>query len=125
MMMILGDSFVFKLSTILPDSQKRSRKQTISVHSRLGQRAILQHLGPGEDEITLSGKLFPGEIGTSSSLDELDAIAERGEVHRLIDDQGAIRGKWMIDSIDETRTNYDKNSNPREIDFNLKLRRSG
>lgn len=123
MRIILG-TFIFETNSLLPNERQRSRKQNISSHSILGQRDKLQHLGPGTDEKTLSGKIFPGKLGSADSLDALSDMADSGGEHRLIDDQGVVHGKWMIDSIDETKTLYDNASIPRQIDFKIKLRRT-
>lgn len=124
MKMILG-SFVFDLTSALPDQIQVNRKQTISTHKMLGQRDKLQHLGPAIADMTLSGKIFPNKIGHSSSIDLLDQLADTGEYHWLACLHGKIWGKWMIESVSDTRSSLDVRGNGRQIDFNVKLKRGG
>lgn len=125
MKMILGTEFVFELDTLLFDKRQRSTAQKISEHDLIGQRNILQHLGPGKDEITLPGTIYPCQFGDPESLDELRDLADQGGSHTLIDDQGRIQGKWMIEGVAETATYFDNHSKPKKIQFSVKLIRQG
>ncbi|TQV62260.1 MAG: oxidoreductase, partial [Halothiobacillaceae bacterium] len=53
---VLG-RFVFGLRTAPFDQLRRSTAQRIASNNRFGQIAAHQHLGPGDESITLSGTL--------------------------------------------------------------------
>ena len=124
MKMILGTDFIFSTDRLLFNQRNRSTKQKISEQSRVGQRPVLQSLGAGSDELTFSGAIHPCVRGNPKSLNELRDLMLQGEEHTLIDDQGEIHGKWMVDSVTEGATLFDKNALPRKIQFTIKLRRS-
>jgi phage protein U len=41
----------------------------------------------------------------------------------LIDGNGFIYGRWLIESIQETKSVFFSDGNPRKIDFSLSLKR--
>ena len=124
MLMILG-SFLFEENSLLPNQRSRQREQKISEHSRHGQRNALQHNGSGKDELTLSGSIFPGKWGDADSLEELAAMADSGQQHRLLNEWGFIEGMWMIDRISDQQSHLDTRGRPYRIDFNILLKRGG
>ncbi len=123
MLMVLGD-FVFEQQSLLPNQRSRTREQQISDHGRIGQRDVLQHLGPGRDEWVLSGSVFPLQWGSDESLNELAVLADQGGAHRLIDNQGVIHGLWMIAGLTEEQTHFNPNGRAQQIDFTVTLRRT-
>lgn len=125
MIMILGVGFIFEMNSLVPNSHQRTRTQKITEHELAGQRNVLQHLGPGSDDITLAGQIFPGHFGTSQSLDRLNAMADTGAKHRLIDVNGQVYDKWMIGDVSETHSDFDAQKKARKIEFTINLRRSG
>lgn len=124
MLMILG-SFIFEQSSLLPNQRTRTRTQKISNHTRTGQRDEQQHTGPGSDEYTLSGSIFPGTWGDQDSLEELADMADEGRQHFLINEWGVIEGKWMVDRISEQQSHTDRTGRPYQVDFSVVLKRGG
>lgn len=130
MQMILGD-FIFGLrETGTPYQQlQRSTQQRWSSHDRVGRRAAYQHLGPGDDDITLPGVIMPEICGNLAplSLTYIRKMMAKGAALQLIIISGGgligdMMGQWIILSVDETQTELLGNL-PRKIEFSLKIRK--
>lgn len=115
--------FVFALRTAPFETFRRSTAQRWASNARLGKRAVKQHLGPGDDSITLSGTLMPEITGGRAMLDALRIMAATGDAWPFIDGEGTIYGLWIIDSIDEERSELFKDGAARKIAFSVKLDR--
>lgn len=130
MQMILG-KFIFGLreTGVAYQELQRTTAQRWSQHERVGRRAAQQHLGPGDDDITLPGVIAPEICGNLAplSLTYLRKMMAEGKPQLLIECSvsglvGDLMGKWIIVSIDETKKELLGNL-PRKIEFNLKLRK--
>lgn len=123
MMMALG-LFVFATQTLPYQQLQRQTNWRHPTNSRLGLRPSRQFMGPGDDNITLSGTLYPELTGGRVSLAMVRAMAETGKAWPLIEGSGAFYGLWVIESIDETGSVFFADGSPRKIDFSLKLARA-
>ena len=85
----------------------------------LGQQGV----GPGEDRITLTGVLLPDVAGDMASIDTLRRMGDTLDAHRLVDGLGRQLGDWVIDSIDETQSNFFEDGVARKTDFKLDIHR--
>lgn len=121
-MMVLGD-FVFELRSAPFQQYRRSTQQRWGANNRIGRRAAQQHIGPGDDTITLSGVLLPELTGAPSHLERVRDMADSGDSWALIDGDGYLYGKWIIESVDETRTLFFTNGQARRIEFSMSLKR--
>ncbi len=119
---VLG-RFVFGLRTAPFDQLRRSTAQRIASNNRFGQLAAHQHLGPGDDAITISGTLMPELTGGPSTLDDLRAMAAQGQSYPLLDGEGRYYGYWLIESVEETRSVFMAGGAARKIEFSLSLKR--
>lgn len=117
-------AFIFELKTAPYDQLQRSTTQRWASNPRVGRRAAQQHIGPGDDHITLSGTLMPELTGGPAQLDALRAMQASGRDWILLDGSGRIWGQWIIQSIDETRSEFFADGTARQIEFSLKLQRS-
>lgn len=119
---VLG-RFVFGLRTAPFDQLRRSTAQRIASNNRFGQIAAHQHLGPGDESITLSGTLMPELTGGPSTLDDLRWMADQGRSFPLLDGDGYYYGYWLIESIEETKSVFMTGGVARKIEFSLSLKR--
>ncbi|MGE0082488.1 MAG: phage tail protein [Thiohalomonadaceae bacterium] len=119
---VLG-RFVFGLRTAPFDQLRRSTAQRIASNNRFGLLAAHQHLGPGDDAITITGVLMPEITGGPSTLDDLRAMAERGESYPLLDGEGYYYGYWLIESVEESKSVFMAGGVARKIEFTLNLKR--
>lgn len=123
MLMSLGQ-FKFELKTTPFQQKQRNTDQRFASNNRVGQRAAHQHLGAGDDKITLSGVLYPGITGGQTSLDQLREMADLGEPKIMVDGNGHVHGWWLIESMSETGTVFFQDGTPRKIDFSLSLKQT-
>jgi phage protein U len=121
-MMTLG-MFIFERATLpFQDQQRRTNWRHASVE-RFGARAATQFVGPGDDNITLSGALYGGVIGKYSSLDTLRDMADTGEAYTLLKGTGEVIGQFVIAGLDEKSQAFFVDGAPRRIDFTVELKR--
>lgn len=115
--------FVFETQTALFDELARQRGWRHGETERFGARAASQFLGPGEDQVTLTGRLVPGLAGKYSSIEQIAEMAETGEAHELADGSGNIFGRFTIENLTETHQALLDNGRARMIDFTITLKR--
>jgi phage protein U len=125
---ILG-YFLFAIESAMFQELQRNTSQRWSAQERVGRRPAYQHLGPGEDEITLPGYILPLFCGQTSmlALDGLRDLQASGEAKQLIllslqGTVGDLAGQWIITDITENQSEF-FGAAPQRIDFTLKLKR--
>ncbi|WP_142847587.1 phage tail protein [Telmatospirillum sp. J64-1] len=121
-LMALG-LFTFGLSTAPFNEIKRSTQERWESRNPVGAGPTYQHLGPGEDTITLDGVLMPELTGGPANLDKLRAMQASGKAWIMVSGQGENLGKWFIQSVDETQSHFAGPGLARRIAFTLKLTR--
>ncbi|MFP1794029.1 phage tail protein [Lonsdalea quercina] len=122
MMMVLG-LFVFTLKTVPYQELQRQRAWRHVTNSRIGYRPVTQYIGPDNDTITLQGVLLPQVTGGTLSLWALEQMAETGKAWALLEGSGAIYGMYVIESLNETRSQFFQDGKARRIEFTLTLKR--
>ena len=151
--MILGD-FQFSLKTLSPNSLSRTTEYNWPDSERVGDLPFLQNLGISKDIVEIEGVFYPrfasdGGFSTNSTIlnNAVDLIASQfgfdansggsyGSINdirksnlcktsnNLINDNGEILGKFVITSIKETQSYFDKNGVTQKIEFTLTLKRT-
>ena len=146
--MILGD-FQFSLKSLSPNTLSRTTEFNWSDAERIGDLPNLQNLGISKDQIEIEGVFYPkftkensinNIIGNSvtsqvinflnlkkSGYDSIEAIRASNLckiASNLISNDGEILGKFVITSIKETQSYFDKNGKPQKIEFTLTLKKS-
>jgi phage protein U len=121
MLMALGP-FVFNLPTLAYSELQRSTSWRWPSSSRVGARAAMQFIGPGEDTIRLSGVLVPEVAGSLASLDQLRALADAGKTYAMVDGAGRVMGAWVIEEMTEGGSYFTPDGIARRTDFSLSLR---
>lgn len=119
-MMALG-MFVFGLDTVPYQQLQRQRSWRHPTTSRVGKRPARQSTGPGEDNITLSGTLYPEITGGKVTLAMLSYMAETGKAWPLLEGTGYFYGLFTIEDISETGSIFFADGSARKIDFSIKL----
>lgn len=92
---------------------------------RLGRAPALQYLGPGAEEITLEGTIYPHFKGGLRQIELMRLLARRGEPMILVDGLGWVWERWVITRIDETKTHFLPDGAPRKIEFAVTLKAYG
>nr|DAN41976.1 MAG TPA: hypothetical protein [Caudoviricetes sp.] len=117
--------FVFTRQTVPYQSVDRTASWRHPTNSVVGAMPKAQFTGKDSETVTISGRLAPEITGGKLSLAMLELMAESGAAFPLID--GAdfmIVGFFVIESIQETRTEFFGDGTPRLIDFTLNLKRT-
>ncbi len=120
-------SIVFQLSQAAYDTLSRTSHYRWAMASRVGRAPARQFIGEGDDQITLSGLMFPhvpGFGGDASKLEAMRAEAKKGEALLLILNtaKGAKPlGKFCIESVAQEHGNFIKDHSPRKVSFSLTL----
>ncbi len=123
MMMALG-LFVFGLHTTPYQQLQRQLAWRHPANSRVGARPARQYAGPGDENITLSGVLYPEITGGRVSLAALEIMANQGKAWPLIEGTGLYYGLFVIEEISTTASEFFPDGAPRKIEFSLKLSRT-
>lgn len=121
-LMTLG-LFVFDLPTLAYHQLQRRTTWRHATSERVGARAAGQFVGPGDDDITLTGMLAPIAFGDPGSLDDLRAMGDSGQAWPLVDGAGRVYGAFVITGLDETQRSIMDNGVARISDFTLSLKR--
>ncbi|WGM04002.1 phage tail protein [Arsenophonus nasoniae] len=115
--------FVFQLKTAPYQTLQINRRWRYGFNSRLGIRPAFQFIGLDNDDITLSGSLYPELTGGRLSLIALEAMAESGKAWPFLDGEGNIYGMFVIEEISQSKSLFFADGAPRKIEFTLKLKR--
>lgn len=121
-LMALG-MFQFDLSSAPFRELQRRSGWRHAFNSRVGARPAGQYLGPGDDQITLTGTIAYGVLARPGALDELRAMASEGVSWPLVGGDGEVFGAFVIEDVTETRRELFQDGTPRLSDFTLQLRR--
>lgn len=122
-LMTLG-MFVFSIDTALYDTLSRSREWRHATAERFGARPAAQFVGPGADNIGMTGRIVPEIAGRYSALETLADMAATGDSYPLMDGQGRILGHYRIVRLDEEYGVIMAGGMPRNIAFRIELERS-
>lgn len=113
-----------ELETALQEQQLQyQRSWRHAANSRVNRRPSTQFLGPDNDMLTLSGVLMPEITGGRLSLLALEQMAEQGKAWPLIEGSGTIYGMYVIEGLNQTKTEFFRDGMPRRIEFTLSLKR--
>ena len=115
--------FVFAMDTMLFDALDRRRGWRHSRTERFAAMPASQYVGPGDDQVTLSGTLVPEIAGSYSAIDTLAAMADAGEAYPLSNGAGTVYGNYTIDSLEERDSVIIDNGLPRTKAFTITLTR--
>lgn len=119
----LGE-YTFELSTAAFQQLQRQTGYRWERLARLGRAPAAQFLGAGDDDITLTGSIYPHFRGGLGQVGAMRAQAGKGEALALtyaFERVGQYCGLWCIKQVQETRTLLHKDGTPRRIDFTLAL----
>lgn len=123
-MMRIGQ-FNFSVSTAAYQDFTREVNYRWQPQERFGQIPAQQFTGLGEENISLSGDIYPDYAGGLGQLDNMRLEAGLGLPLMLVDGQGYIWGKWVIKSIREQQTIFFADGAPRKQSFSMEITRYG
>ena len=123
-MMALG-AFRFGVNRANYQTFTRSASWRWEAQDRLGRNPALQFLGPGADEITLEGVIYPHFKGGLRQIELMRLVASAGQPLILVDGMGWVWERWVIPSITEKKSVFLADGAPRQIDFAMSLKAYG
>ncbi|MGM0936256.1 MAG: phage tail protein [Pseudomonadota bacterium] len=115
--------FVFELRTTPFQGMQREHQFRFGYNNRIGKRPSFQFMGASNDGLTLSGTLYPELTGGKYSLLMLQAMAETGKAWSFIGGDGTIYGMYVIENLNENKSDFFHDSAARKIEFTLTLKR--
>lgn len=115
--------FIFGMDTLAFSELQRMKGWRHATSERFGARAASQYVGPGEDNITLSGVLVPEIAGSYGAIDRLVEMADTGDNWPLVDGSGNVLGNYRIVKVDQRHQVIMAGGKPRKIDFAIDLER--
>ena len=121
-LMALG-MFLFEIGTLAYDEMQRKTDWQHARSPRIGARDATQYTGPGDETISLSGKVYAEIADGRVSLDDLRTMADDGEALPLVDGSGTVYGNYVITALDERHAFLMSDARARRIDFGIDLLR--
>lgn len=115
----------FSINAAAYQSFRRSTQYRWPLLNRFGQRPARQFVGLGDETINLQGVIYPAFRGGPSAVERMRDQAAKGKALAMVSSQGAVLGRWVILSAEETRTVFFPNGTPRKIEFTLSLAHYG
>ncbi len=114
--------FVFETTTAAFDELSRKSAYRFGTGSAVGTRPHMQYIGQDNDDIGLSGTLYPEITAGIVSLDQLRAMATTGKTYALMNGNGYYYGMCYITDISETQSHLLSDGTARKIAFSLSLK---
>ncbi|GLS13613.1 phage tail protein [Hydrogenophaga electricum] len=119
MIITLGEFAFWALGTSYHEIQ-RDTSWRVAKHPRVGQRPLLQFVGPDDDKVTIEGTLYPQLTDGAESIEALRALGDAGESLPLVDEAGWVYGLFAIERVSETKRHI-MGGQAQRIDFTLHL----
>lgn len=123
-MMGLGETFIFSISTVSYNSLQRSDEWRWVEQTRFGKNDALQYTGRPNPTITLTGKthaLFLDGAGVGQ-IDLLRQLGNTYEPLPLVMGTGEVMGYWSITALTENQTAFMMKGAPKVQEFTLTLK---
>ena len=120
-MMALG-SYRFAVYTGGYQELKRKNSWRWAEQEVIGARPALQFIGPGCEEISISGVIYTHYRGGLGQVRAMRAQAGLGIPLTMIDGNGEYFGDYVILAIEEGKSGFLPDGTPRKIDFALELK---
>ncbi|MCW2362437.1 phage protein U [Sphingobium sp. B1D7B] len=122
-MMMSLDTFLFEIGTLPYEQLAQTWNWRHAKSERFGARAASQFLGPGDETMRLTGRLFPGVAGDYSSLERIREMADTGESYTLLSGRQEVLGQFTIRSLEQSSDTFLVDGFPRRANFTLELER--
>lgn len=121
-MLQLG-SFQFGLDTAAYQDLTRRTGYRWASQDRFGQEPALQFTGPESQAMVLTGTIYAEFRGGTGQLEKMRELASKGEPLRLVDGNGKLLGRWVIESVEEKQSVFATKGYPRKQEFNLAIKK--
>lgn len=95
----------------------RESEYDFAAHPVVGAMPPREAMGPGDDRVTLVGRLFPHKLGGLSHMEALRRLAEAQSAQPLMRGDGTPFGWRVITSIREQAAHLDARGRGRLVEF--------
>lgn len=119
-MFMLG-GFKFSIASAAVQEWSRSTSYRWAAQERFGKVDALQFTGYGPERWTLPCIVFPDWQGIRSTY-QIIAVAPENKPLKLISAMGNVIGQYVIESIEETQSNFKPDGNARRLEFVMTIR---
>ncbi|NOU53087.1 phage tail protein [Pseudoalteromonas sp. JBTF-M23] len=123
-MIALGD-YRFSVHSAAYSEFRRVSEYRWRSQERLSRTPAMQYIGPGYDEVTMTGTIYPHFNGGLFQVEAMRAEAVKGKPLLLVDGLGYVRGNYVITRIEETQTDIRVAGVAEKIEFNITLKYYG
>ncbi len=119
--------YPFQIDRAAYDELRRRTDYRWAEIDRMGAGPLLQAIGPGRDEIELSGTVFPHWKGGLWQIDALRALQALGQPLQLVASWSGpnVLGYWVILGVEEEQGTLIANGAPLRQDFRVALQYFG
>jgi phage protein U len=90
----------------------------------VGAQRPREFVGEMDEQITLSGKIFPAHFGGLGGLSALEAMARSGQPQMLLRGDGTVFGWYLIERLAETQNYLDARGVGKIVEFEIALVKS-
>lgn len=90
----------------------------------IGTRKPREFTGEGDDDISISGRIFPQKFGGMDGLSALGDMMRSGTPQILVRGDGSNFGWWHITKVNEKHTYLDRSGIGKLIEFDATLIRA-
>ncbi len=119
-MMALG-TFRFGVNQANYQTFSRTASWRWEAQDRVGRRPAMQFIGPGADDITLEGVIYPHFRGGLRQVEMMRLVANQGQPLILVDGLGWVWERWVITSVEERKSLFMADGTARKIEFTMTL----
>lgn len=121
-LMSLG-TFKFEIGSNAYKSLSRKTSFRWEEIKTFGGNSAMHYTGKDNDSLSLSGTIFKGYGDGVKAFEDLKAEAIKAKPMVLVDINGVSHGSWVVLSISNEETSFDRFNSPRKTDFTIELRR--
>jgi phage protein U len=114
----------FDVAPVNVHQVKRSVGADFAAKDIVGAPRPREFVGEADEQISLSGKIFPAHFGGLGGLAAMEAMARSGQPQMLVRGDGAVLGWYVIVKLSELQSHLDRNGVGKIIDFEMTLMKS-
>ena len=115
--------FQFSLDNAAYQSLSRSSEYRWARQARIGSNDALQFTGYGPETIEVSGVIYPHFMGGLKQVDKMRLQAGLGVPLPLATGAGKILGLWVVETITEGQTIFERRGKPLRQEFSMRMAR--
>lgn len=104
---------------------RESGQTDYAIKPVVGAEPPLEYVGEGGNELSFTGRLFPGDLGGLSELELLQQMRRSGQPQYLMRGDGKPFGWHAILRVETTSTYLDGRGVGKQIEVTIGLRRAG